>query len=223
MLVGLHGVAVKPDEPFLDGSWVGAYPGEARLLVEHIRTAVAIAANDEASILSLSGAATAEGIAWSEAETCIAVASHFGWWGTSVGARAFPEVHARDSLGNVAFSFALFFEQTGFWPQQVTAVGWQFKEERYYKHAAALGLQDFTYIGINDPPADLRPAAIAGEQRKLLDLQADPYLRSERYRQQRRGRNPHRTPLPSFSNSAMNAFIRFLYGDDLVEMPPSWK
>jgi hypothetical protein len=220
--VGLHGICTEPNEPLREESWLGAYPGEVALLVEHLRKAVQITAASETALLVLSGADTHRDTSQSEGESCIAVCAHQDWWGTNVGSRAFAEKSARDSLGNSFFSLALFYELADAWPNAVIGVGWAMKEARHRKHAADIGLPNFSYVAVNDPPAESLPRALAGEKQKFQDLQIDPYLRGERYRKQRQRRNPRQRPVPHLAHPALNELARFLYGGDLFAVPTQW-
>ncbi|MFK5283954.1 hypothetical protein ACI3PL_30685, partial [Lacticaseibacillus paracasei] len=70
----------------------------------------------------------------------------------------------------------------------VQVVGWGFKQERFEKHAAALGLALPAYVGCGEP-VDL-PGALSGEEKTVALYSADPLGNSGTLLQKRRARNP---------------------------------
>lgn len=210
-----HVIAVDPGNP---DTWIGPfdYRGQADLILEHIRVGVETAAATGA-VWMPSGGDTSAKTALSEGASYRDIAIANEWWGcTEVATRTYPEVHARCSLGNCVLPIALFKAVTGHYPSRVTVAGFRFKQARFNRHAAALGLPAgrFTYIPVNDPPAEILPQAIVGETKKFEALLEDPYLKGETYRIQRAARNPRRIPLPRYGTE-LDRFIEFLYGDDL--------
>ena len=69
------------------------------------------------------------------------IAESSDWFGTGrdVRDRAFTEEHSRDSLENIVFSLCRFYELTGNYPEKLTIVSYDFKEQRFLDvHRAAL-------------------------------------------------------------------------------------
>jgi hypothetical protein len=195
-----HGIyeaaAQSPDD---DASWLTPYlyPGQARLLREHIQCGVEIAA-DTSALWIATGADTNPDTELTEAESMIAVARDCGWWGhPEVSGSARAERHARDSMGNIALATGVFLAETGHYPKRLFITGFKFKEKRFMQHAQDLGLTGRTeviYVGVNDPPDDVLRQSRQGERKKYLALRRDPYLRSEEFRAQRADRNPPGDP-----------------------------
>lgn len=218
---GIYGPgAQSPDD---DGSWLTPYqyPGQARLLREHIQRGVEIAA-ETAALWIATGADTNPETALTEADSMIAVARDCSWWGhqqVSVSTRA--ERHARDSMGNLALATGVFLAETGRYPKRLFITGFKFKEKRFIRHAQDLGLTGRTeviYVGVNDPPDDVLRLSRQGERKKYLALKSDPYLRSEEFRAQRADRNPRRLPIPAL-HAEVDGLIDFLYAGDLFPAP----
>ncbi|KAJ7965423.1 putative Transmembrane protein [Quillaja saponaria] len=95
----------------------------------------------------------------------------------SVKWRALTEEHARDSFENLLISVCRFRELTGAYPQNITVVSYDFKEERFvHLHRSAIGFQEsrFFYTGT---PASItsKEAALKGEALVRTQSQEDPY------------------------------------------------
>ncbi|KAJ7965419.1 Transmembrane protein [Quillaja saponaria] len=115
----------------------------------------------------------------SEAQSYWAVAESKGWFGKqdSVKWRALTEEHARDSFENLLISVCRFRELTGAYPQNITVVSYDFKEERFvHLHRSAIGFPEsrFFYTGT---PASItsKEAALKGEALVRTQSQEDPY------------------------------------------------
>lgn len=89
------------------------------------------------------------------------------------------EEYARDSFENLLFSICRFKEATGYYPEQITVVGFDFKAERYQaQHRKAIGWPEemFEYIGLKPPdPKFDHNAATAGELEAQKSFEKDPY------------------------------------------------
>lgn len=223
-----HGVNIDPSRPQCYSSWRGLYdyPGEASLLLEHNKVAVAMAAAQSNSLLIYSGGATSsEAGDQSEALSYMDVAAHAGWWGCiDVANRAHAEDFALDSLYNMVFSIGEYARRLGKYPERFIVVGWKFKAERYLMHARAITwCREFIYVGINNPPeADgSLAAAISGERQKRQALIRDPFLKAHKWELQRESRNIycHEEPY-SEDVPAMAPFINFLKGKGGYVEPP---
>lgn len=203
VLVPGHGQPRPPRWRF-----IGAYPGESRLLAEHIERGVLYARAAGAVLVFSGGMTRAEAGPVSEATAYRDYATHQNWFGGEPPVVLLEE-YARDSLENVSLSLACYRQAVGAFPEQVTAVGWRFKAERFKLHAAVLevwlkarGVELvpgwFTYLGINDPPPRLRRQAEVGERLKLAALHTDLLLLGRPWAEQRAARNPfgRRAPYP---------------------------
>ncbi len=198
IIVPGHGVCkagcTSPQLAVLDASWVGIYPGEAPLHIEHIIAGIELAASHPTSLLVFSGGQTrAAAGPRSEAESYHDIARDAAWWSDAAFEnRMLPEEYARDSFENLLFSLALFRKETERLPDKITVVSWRFKAERYDLHRQALEwpLEKFVYLGVNDPREDALPQALAGEQHKLAAVSQDLFLAGEEWKKQREQRNP---------------------------------
>jgi hypothetical protein len=199
--LGGHGICIDASKCLLDSGWLGIYPGEASLLVAHIKAAFELAASLDNPLIVLSGNFTRESAPISEAAGMLAIARHFDYWGHHrLAERVLLEEFALDSLQNLLLSLALAFQFSGgVAPLHTYCVGWKFKAERYRLHALVLGLSDslFSYHGVNNPPdGQSLIAALAGEQALMELLKADPFMTSQAWQLKRIQRNPkHRFPL----------------------------
>jgi len=156
------------------------HPGQAATFVAHIKEGVDIAARDDGALLLFSGGETRKDAGpRSEAQSYWAIAESKGWFGNdeSVRSRALTEEHARDSFENLLFSVCRFRELTGRYPQNITVVSYDFKEERFAQlHRTALGFPEgrFFFSGTPATPA-AREAALKGEAAVRAQFLEDPY------------------------------------------------
>ncbi len=183
-------------DALLDESWVGrfGYAGEGRLYLEHMRTGVIRAGNDTAALLVFSGGQTRlEAGPKSEAVSYWDAVEQHGWFGhPDVQQRAAAEEYARDSLENLEFSLFLFKYLIHKEPSRVEACGYGFKQERFVFHAMTLGITDFRYISVNDPPDDvLQRKALPGEEETLRLFRANPRGDAGELLEKRSERDPH--------------------------------
>lgn len=185
-----------PADVWLDSAWVlqSFQHGEPPFYVEHLRTAVNLAAADEAALLVLSGGRTrAEAGPKSEAQGYHQVAEILDWFGhPQVREQTLLEEFSRDSFENLLFGICRFKQSTGAYPERVTAVSWAFKQQRFDFHRATIGFpaERFTFAGVNNPP-DLAEA-VRGEQRALAEFRADPLGQGPVLSAKRDHRNPFR-------------------------------
>ncbi|KAJ1271096.1 hypothetical protein BS78_06G103000 [Paspalum vaginatum] len=156
------------------------HPGQAATFLAHIKEGVEIAAKDEGALLLFSGGETRRNAGpRSEAQSYWAIAELKRWFGNgdSVRSRALTEEHARDSFENLLFSVCRFRELTGRYPQNITVVSYDFKEERFAQlHRTALGFPEgrFFFSGTPATPA-AREAALKGEAAVRSQFLEDPY------------------------------------------------
>ncbi|KAF5220467.1 hypothetical protein TcYC6_0019560 [Trypanosoma cruzi] len=149
-------------------------------LASHIRRALQILKERfDSSILIFSGGQTKVSAGpRSEALSYYLVAEEtnlFGLFNSSVQIRnalerrIFTEEFARDSLENLLFSIARFYEITGHFPESIIVVGWKHKKERflkYHRQALRYPAENFFYIGLAFEDAapfvrDLEPYRLA--------------------------------------------------------------
>lgn len=155
-------------------------PGQASTFVTHIHEGIEIVARDDSALLLFSGGETRRDAGpRSEAQSYWAVADSKGWFGReeSVKWRALTEEHARDSFENLLFSVCRFRELTGTYPQNITVVGYDFKEKRFvHLHRSAIGFPEsrFFYAG-TAATSNAKAAALKGEELVRTQFQRDPY------------------------------------------------
>lgn len=166
--------------------------GQTHSFLEHIMIGVEEAAKDDAALLLFSGGQTRKS-AGPRAESMgyWMVAESMDWFDTGrrVRNRAFTEEHSRDSLENVVFSLCRFYELTGKYPEHLTIVSYEFKEQRFLDlHAASLGwpADKIRFVGT---PA-LNPEMVDGEEKTRVLFQKDPYGCTTELREKRLARDP---------------------------------
>ncbi|KAL0323274.1 UNVERIFIED_CONTAM: putative protein C57A10.07 [Sesamum angustifolium] len=177
------------------------HPGQAATFVTHIQKGVEIAANDDEALLLFSGGETRKDAGpRSEAQSYWLVAESKQWFGErdSVRSRALTEEHARDSFENLLFSVCRFRELTGAYPQNITVVGYDFKEERFvHLHRSAIRFPEsrFFYSGTSSTQ-NSREAALKGEALVRTQFQEDPYGCMGSLWRKRLGRDPFHRSIP---------------------------
>ena len=113
------------------------------------------------------------------------------------------EWFATDSFTNMLFSFGRFWELTGKLPRRVTAISFNFKQERITHHfetcvrtMGAADKVDFTFLGVGNPPPDLLDQALASEARTLQLFRDDPFGVRQALAAKQGTRNPYRRQHP---------------------------
>jgi len=152
--------------------------GEAQSFLDHIRLGIEAAASDPDALLLFSGGQTRRAAGpRSEGLSYWVVAEAAEWYGhPDVRARAYTEEHARDSFENLLFSLCRFYELTGHYPSNITAVSYTLKQRRFEDvHRAAVRFphEHFYFIGTPVPPA--AKGAEAGEASTVAAFMKDPY------------------------------------------------
>uniref|UniRef100_A0A0D9W585 DUF218 domain-containing protein n=1 Tax=Leersia perrieri TaxID=77586 RepID=A0A0D9W585_9ORYZ len=177
------------------------HPGQAATFLAHIKEGVDAAARDEKALLLFSGGETRRDAGpRSEAQSYWTIADSKGWFGNdeSVRTRALTEEHARDSFENLLFSVCRFRELTGSYPQNITVVSYDFKEERFAQlHRSALGFPEgrFFFLGTPATPT-AREAAVKGEAAVRSQFQEDPYGCLGSLHRKRLKRDPFHRAIP---------------------------
>ncbi|CAN6475743.1 unnamed protein product [Victoria cruziana] len=186
VMVAGHSVYTSTSCEKIDGenSWFlesyQKHPGQAATFLQHIKEGVEIAAKDKDALLLFSGGETRKDAGpRSEAQSYWSVAESQGWFGNqaTVRSRALTEEHARDSFENLLFSVCRFRELTGVYPQNITVVSYDFKEERFAGlHRAAISFPDARFFYVGTPAsAASRDGAKKGEALARAQFQQDPY------------------------------------------------
>ncbi|XP_004498385.1 uncharacterized protein C57A10.07 [Cicer arietinum] len=155
-------------------------PGQAATFVKHIEEGIGIVDRDEFGLLLFSGGETRKDAGpRSEAQSYWAVADFKGWFGKeeSVKWRALTEEHARDSFENLLFSVCRFRELTGTYPQNITVVSYDFKEDRFANlHRSAIGFPESRFFYAGTPAtSNAKDAALKGEELVRTQFSKDPY------------------------------------------------
>jgi len=130
--------------------------GEGIDYISHIQRGVMMAAEDETSLLIFSGGQTRAPYILSEAQGYHDVACAFTFWGKKdVRSRTTTEEFSRDSMDNLLFSIARFYECVGALPDIVTVISWGFKEARFTHHAWSIRWPKsrFRFEGVGAPEA----------------------------------------------------------------------
>ncbi|KAG9458908.1 hypothetical protein H6P81_003416 [Aristolochia fimbriata] len=193
------GVIDKEDSWFLEP--YQKHPGQAASFLTHIREGVEIAAKDEGALLLFSGGETRKAAGpRSEAQSYWIVAESKSWFGKqeAVKSRALTEEHARDSFENLLFSVCRFRELTGVYPQNITVVSYDFKEERFANlHRSAIGFPEarFSYVG-TPASSTSTEAAMKGEALVRAQFLEDPYGCSGSLWRKRLTRDPFHRSVP---------------------------
>lgn len=155
------------------------HPGQAATFLAHIREGVEVASKDDEALLLFSGGETRKDAGpRSEAQSYWLVADSKGWFGEgNVRERALTEEHARDSFENLLFSVCRFRELTGTYPQNITVVSYDFKEERFAKlHRLAIGFPESRFFYVGTPASTTSTeAAKKGESLVRSQFEKDPY------------------------------------------------
>ncbi|KAJ6801334.1 uncharacterized protein M6B38_178015 [Iris pallida] len=175
--------------------------GQAATFLEHIKAGVEIADKDEGALLIFSGGETRKDAGpRSEALSYWTIADSEGWFGKqhSVRSRSLTEENARDSYENLLFSVCRFRELTGTYPQNITVVSYDFKEERFsHLHRSAIGFPEerFFFFGTPAPPGS-REGAKKGEVMTRAQFQLDPYGCSGSLHRKKLKRDPFHRSIP---------------------------
>ncbi|GMH22299.1 hypothetical protein Nepgr_024142 [Nepenthes gracilis] len=188
-----------------EGSWFlesyQKHPGQAATFLTHIQEGVEAAAKDEDALLLFSGGETRKDAGpRSEAQSYWFVAESKGWFGEKqkVRWRALTEEHARDSFENLLFSVCRFRELTGTYPQNITVVSYDFKEERFANlHRSTIGFPEsrFSYVG-TPTTATAVEAAKRGEAMVKSQFQEDPHGCLGSLYRKKLGRDPFHRSIP---------------------------
>lgn len=195
VMVPLHCVWHIAKELGAEGvSCIGGFPGEEPFYEEHLKAAVKYVASHMGTFLVLSGGRTrwAAGPV-SEAESALALLEFRGWYGhPEVASRTILESFAKTSFENVLYSIACFRYHVGEYPSAIVVCGWEFKAERFDLHRLAIGYprDRWEFLGINNPPNESLPSALAGELRVLEMVKIDLYMRGGAWDMIRAQRNP---------------------------------
>ncbi|KAL6218119.1 hypothetical protein ACLB2K_011336 [Fragaria x ananassa] len=175
-------------------------PGQASTFLAHIQEGIETASKDNAALLLFSGGETRRDAGpRSEAQSYWAVAESKGWFGKEdVRQRALTEEHARDSFENLLFSVCRFRELTGMYPQNITVVSYDFKEERFaHLHRSAIGFPESRFFYAGTPAiSTAKEAARKGEAVVRAQFQEDPYGCQGSLRHKKLGRDPFHRSIP---------------------------
>ncbi|KAM0939909.1 hypothetical protein DsansV1_C19g0158361 [Dioscorea sansibarensis] len=177
------------------------HSGQAATFVTHIKEGVEAVAKDERALLLFSGGETRKDAGpLSEAQSYWSVAESKGWFGAqeNVRSRALTEEHARDSFENLLFSVCRFRELTGTYPQNITVISYDFKEERFaHLHRLAIGFPESRFFFHGTPTTeDSKEAAMKGEALVRSQFEEDPYGCLGSLHRKRLKRDPFHRDIP---------------------------
>lgn len=177
--------------------------GHVLAITDHIKQAVALAVEDESSLLIFSGGQTRLLSTTTEAESYMRLALSLGLFKNhSLLSSALPpfprattETYALDSYQNLLFSLARFHEVTGRYPSRVTVVGYEMKRRRFEElHRAAIQFPArlFQYVGLepHEGGGDSTRAREGEFQNGYKPYTADLYGCHDFLLAKRRARNP---------------------------------
>jgi hypothetical protein len=179
VLIPGHAVWSGRGDPLDSGTWFlkPFQNNEPALLIEHLRSGIAKAAEDTASVLVLTGGPTERQAGpRSEALGYWEIAERNGFWGhTGVRERCVLEEYSLDSFLNLMYGLCRCREWAGGWPARITVAGWGFKSRRFAElHRRALRWErPFESLAVNEPPGYEEAAAREAETREQWRL--DPY------------------------------------------------
>lgn len=213
-----------------DNSWYlesyQKHPGQAATFVAHIKEGVEVAAKDHEALLLFSGGETRKDAGpRSEAQSYWLVAESEGWFGEEdVRDRALTEEHARDSYENLLFSVCRFRELTGSYPQNITVVSYDFKEERFANlHRSAIRFPALRFFYVGTPASETsREAAKKGESLVRFQFEKDPYSCLSSLHPKKLRRDPFHRSIP-YPNGCpeMEGLFRYC-GTSLYSGPLPW-
>lgn len=196
VLVAGHAIPYRFDRLDRDEGWYlkPFQAGEGSLYLDHVKRGVAVAALQTDSLLIFAGGQTdAAAGPRSEGQGYWLAAEHFDWFGhREVRGRATTEEFSLDSFQNLLYGICRFREVTGYYPDDVVALGWKFKGTRFDLHRSALRFPEarFRYEGVNDPPT--LEENLPFEKARLLLFERDPYGVTPEAASKRGARNVYR-------------------------------
>lgn len=164
---------------------------EPALLIEHLKTGVEIAAQDQASVLVIAGGPSERDAGpRSEALGYWNIAQRASFWGhAEVRDRFALEEYSLDSFLNLIYGLCRFREWAGVWPRRITVAGWGFKSRRFaeLQRCALRWERPFESLAVNEPPGFEEAAAREAETRE--QWRRDPYGSFEPLAGKRAGRD----------------------------------
>ncbi|KAH7888318.1 hypothetical protein F5I97DRAFT_1803768 [Phlebopus sp. FC_14] len=179
--------------------------GRISAFVDHIKQGVALALEDESSLLVFSGGQTRLLSTTTEGESYMRLALSMNLFQNHASAssgslspfpRATTETFSLDSFQNLLFSLARFHEVTGKYPSQITVVGYEMKRRRFeelHREALRFPAPHFHYIGLEPPLATKVELQTAREGELMNGYKpyiADVYGCHNFLLSKRRARNP---------------------------------
>mmetsp|Transcript_18338 Transcript_18338/g.38315 ORF Transcript_18338/g.38315 Transcript_18338/m.38315 type:complete len:253 (-) Transcript_18338:221-979(-) len=201
-----------------DRNWIlqSFQRGEPVFYVDHVKKGVELASKDPEALLVFTGGQSRQDddlSPWTEAQSYVEVARMHGWWGhtANVAWRTTTEEFARDSFENLLFALCRFYEAVGRFPDHLTLVSWNFKDQRFHMHREAIlwPSHSYTYVGSCDP-VDME-VALKGEQKTLEAYSVDPYCTSPELLTKRHSRNPYSRQHGYFSSCPESVALLLRY------------
>lgn len=174
--------------------------GFPSIISSHIQKGIELMKLDDSSMLVFSGGQTRKDVGpTSEAASYYYLAQQRSWM-KDLESRVFLEEYARDSFENLLFSLCRFREVTGYYPTQITVVGFDFKSKRFSElHRSAIGypVGNFSYVGVKSGPKFDQQKAVQGEALAVKSFVKDMYgCNDPSLVDKRNMRNPFRRTVP---------------------------
>ena len=183
-----------------DENWCKDYKSEGSIFLRHIEEGIKLANADPDSVLIFSGGNTRVNPAdISEAASYREIARHcIAWEGPCCERPMEVEECATDSFENLAFGLSRYHQIYGKYPEKVSVVSWQFKENRFLFHwefVKALGIAfldktDFIFNGVREKPPAGYQKALSGEAKTLVNFSLNPYSQAGILLELRQKRQP---------------------------------
>jgi hypothetical protein len=224
VILPCHGINIQPKKPLAFNYWVTdyTYPEQAVIYYSQLLNTSNLIFLNENSVACISGGYTRENVLQlSEAESYYNILKMGNWFGMpEVADRILLDTNATDSLGNVVFSIAAFYDKYGYYPEELTIVGFPFKERRFRQHCLSIGWKkEINYIHSMNPPLCILNEALTGEAAKLKSMQQDLYLKGDAWKAQRAKRNPYGKTLKNYNcTQDFQLLINYLYNDDDLDL-----
>lgn len=200
-------INTHPENPLSDIHWLLSdfQQNEPPIFAQQLRKGFELHENDPRSYLALSGGRTREETQLSEAFSYFMLASDLKLSDKEKIGRVGFEIYARDSMENVLFGIAKFYQEWGIWPEKMTVISWEFKRERFGEHWKTVRREcedgrlfeekvkdvAWEFVGVG-APVDL-DGTMRGEMRAMELFKTDPFGLGGKLMGKKIERDPHKS------------------------------